>query len=182
MQKIWKNPRYRYLAYIEAVEKLSLQKETKELLLDWFFRLAEGCEQKNECSAADYDLQVRIEEILQGKYGSEQAKAFDVLSESRRQIAARYMLLQEKAGESVMLYGKALTALLLDGVLYKNRRNPSELLLYLGKEKNLEDEAAIAFANREFLPFGYKLVVYYQESFGIIGDSRCMDLDGILLY
>lgn len=182
MQKIWNNPRYRYCRYIEAIEQLSLDEKTKELVLSWFLRLAAGCERKNESRVEDYDSQLRRDEIIQGKYGISLQESFVALSEKRQKRAIRYMLLQEKSGASLMLYGKALVAMLEDGVLYKNRRKPSELLLYLGKEPNAGDEAAIAFANREFMPFGYRLEVYAQESFGIIGDDRCMNLDEIVIY
>ena len=129
MQKIWNNPRYRYRTYIEAIEKLSLHPRTKELLLCYFLRLAENSDKKKESSVTDYDVTVLRYELAQGKYGNEQKNSFTVLSEQRQDTALRYMLLQKQTGESLLLYGKALTAILGDGVLYKNRRNPAELLL-----------------------------------------------------
>lgn len=182
MQEIWNNPRYRYGIYMEAIEKLQLSGITKELVLDWFLRLAKECERKNGAGAMDYDLQMRMDEVRQGKYGMEQQECFLKMSAQCQRQAARYMLLQEQSGESLMLYGKALTGILEDGVLYRKRREKSRLLFYLGKARNVKDEAVIEFVNREFLPFGFTVHVYWKKSFGIIGDDRCMDLNEILLF
>lgn len=182
MQEIWNNPRYRYGTYMETIEKSQLNEKTKELILHWFLRQAKGCEQKNGCTLMDYDLQVRMDEVRQGKYGIDQQQCFMKMSVQCQRQAAHYMLLQEQSGESLTLYGKALTALLEDGVLYRKRRETWELLFYLGKAQNAQDESVIEFVNRDFLPFGYRVQVYWQKSFGIIGDDRCMDLNEILLY
>lgn len=182
MQEIWNNPRYRYGISKELIDKLKLDRPTKELVWDWFLRQAEECEQKNGAGAIDYDLQVRMDEVRQGKYGTGQQQCFLKMPESCQRLAARYMLLQEQGGESLLLYGKALTGLLKDGVLYRKRGEGAELLFYLGKARNAVDEAVIEFVNREFLPFGFTVHVYWQKSFGIIGDDRCMDVNEILLY
>lgn len=182
MEEIWNNPKYLYGSYMEAIDKLQLHKESKELILQWFLAQAKNWEQKNNYSVMEYKLQMRIKEVTEGIYGENQQQCFFKMSVESKKQAARYMLLQERAGESLQLYGKAVMALLKDGVLYKNRRKTSELLLYLGKARNTEEEAILEFANREFLPFGYTVLVYWQKSFGIIGDKRCMDLNEILLY
>lgn len=182
MQKIWRNPRYRYGNYMEAIEKMTLDESIKSMVLRWFLQLAEQCEWKNGSSRADYELWRYMEEIRNGKYGVRQQERFGSMSEIKQKRVVNYMRLQGKTGASVMLYGKAMITMLEDGVLYMNRRSPSELLLYLGKTPSLEDESVIAFVNEEFLPFGYQVKVYNEESFGIIGDDRCMTLNELRIY
>lgn len=182
MEQLWGNLWYRYGAYMDVFENLQLNPETKKLLYDSFFQLVRNCERKSVSSAADYDRAVRMEEIKQGIYGSSQQENFEKMKQWQQKQAAHYMLLQEQAGESLKLYGKAMTTLLKDGVLYKNRRKKNHLLLYMGREQKVEDMAVINFVNKEFLPFGYTIEIYWERSFGVIGDERCMELDGILLY
>lgn len=182
MQRIWRNPRYRYGNYMEAIEKMTLDESVKTMVLSCFLRLAQQCECNNESSRAEYELWCYMEEIRNGKYGVRQQEHFCNMSEQKQKRVATYMRLQEQTGASVTLYGKAMIGMLEDGVLYMNRRNPSELLLYLGKTPNQEEESIIAFVNAEFLPFGYQLRIYDEASFGIIGDDRCMTLNQIRIY
>lgn len=182
MEHLWGNPKYRYGTYIDTIAQLQLNQETKELLSDSLFRFIKNCEKKNNSTAADYDKKLRRMEIGQGLYGEKLKAAFEKMEPEQQNRALYYLLLLEQEKESITLYGKALISLLGDGVLYKNRRKKDSLLLYMGREENMTDKAVFAFAGEAFLPFGYTVDIYWETSFGVIGEEACMELEAILLY
>ena len=72
--------------------------------------------------------------------------------------------------------------MLQDGVIYKNDENPKELILYMGKAENEQDSKIMEFAREAYLPFDYQIRVFWNHSFGIVEDDRCMRIEDIEIF
>lgn len=177
------NTFYRYDdIFIPLFARDDIEESTRDWLLDCMMHLLARLELRNGADRHEYELRVIQKELLTGKYGARIKALFEKLSDDSQYMAAHMIRQQEQCGESIDLFARALTSITKDGVVYKSEVNPKELLLYMGKVKNEQNEIEIAFAEEAYMPFGYSLRVFWDHSFGIMEDDRCMQIGRIEIF
>lgn len=181
--RITMNTFYRYDdIFIPLFARDDIDESTRDWLLDCMMHLLARLELRNGADRHEYELRVIRNELLAGKYGARIKELFKKLSGDSQYIAAHMLRQQEQCGESIGLFARALTSIIKDGVVYKSEVNPKELLLYLGKAKNEQNEIEIAFAEEAYMPFDYSLRVFWDHAFGIMEDDRCMQIGRIEIF
>ena len=182
-EQITMNTFYRYDdIFLSLFERADISNVTREWLLDCMMHLLTRLELRNGASAQEYALREKWQQLEKDHYGKHLGKLFRQLDNDKKYIASHYMLQQEKNGESVSLFGKALIGIVQDGVLYKSEPRPKELLLYIGKKENDENKLEIQFAKEAYMPFDYTLRIFWDQSFGIVENDRCMRINHIEIY
>lgn len=183
VDRITMNTLYRFDdVFLPLFETSMVSDDTKEWLLDCMMHLLARLELRSGVDAKEYETRNKWKKIECGEYGNKLAQLFSTLTPEKKYFASWVMAQQERNGESVNLFAKALIGILQDGALYKDEEKSKELLLYIGVEENEQVSNQIEFVQEAFLPFDYHLRVFWNHSFGIIGDDRCMQLGNIEIY
>lgn len=181
--EITMNTFYRYDdIFLSLFEQNDISEMTRDWLLDCMMHLLTRLELRNGVNRQEYQLRTKWQEIEQGAYGNNMKELFYGLSQDNRYLAAWFLVQQERNGESVTLFSRALVGMLQDGVIYKNDENPKELILYMGKAENEQDSKIMEFAREAYLPFDYQIRVFWNHSFGIVEDDRCMRIEDIEIF
>lgn len=181
--RIIMNTLYRFDdVFLPLFETSNISDDTKDWLLDCMMHLLSRLELRTGVDAKEYEVRIRWKKIECGNYGQKLSELFDMLTPEKKYFVSWVMMQQEHNGESVAIFAKALIGILQDGALYKDKESPKELLLYVGMEESEQILDMIELAKEAFLPFGYQLRIFWNHSFGIIGDDRCMQLGSIEIY
>jgi len=107
---------------------------------------------------------------------------YNRLSAKKQYEIASYYILQEKIGESVLLYGKAITGVLETGVVYKCKIAPKELLVYMGEKLSGEKEILWKILNYCFLPISYEVRLFEQTHFALMDEEQTMKYESLELF
>lgn len=177
------NAFYRYeKIFCEFFEAAEMDAAVRELLYDYLLHLLTRLEVRNGVTRKEYLLRRNWCRLAQGEYGETVQTYFQTFDSERKYKTAFYLAQQAHMGESIALFGKALIALVSDGVLYKNKSREKELIFYLGRKRKAADAGVIAVAIELFLPFLYTLRVFYENSFGVIEQQQSMCIDQIEIF
>ncbi len=182
-EEITMNTFYRYdNVFLPLFEGEGITKTTREWLLDCMMHLLTRLELRNGVNSREYATREVKHRIEMDEYGKHIGQRFRELDVDQQYKAAWFMEQQERNGDGIMLFAKAIIGILQNGVLYKSDEELKELILYMGREENEKDENAIEFAKEAYLPFGYRLRVFWNHSFGLIHNEKCMQIGSIEIY
>lgn len=168
--------------FLSLFEANSIRNDTREWLLDCIMHLLTRLELRSGVDYQEYLVHIKWKQIEANCYGHRLGMLFGKLAEHKKYLAAWFMVQQEKTGGNITLFSKALIGILQDGVLYKNDENPKEMILYMGKEENEQILNEIEFVKEAYIPFDYRLRIFWNHSFGIVEEDRCMQIGNIEIY
>lgn len=182
-EMITMNTFYRYDdIFLPLFEADGISESTREWLLDCMMHLLTRLELRSGVNSREYATRSILQRMAERRYGENLGRLFQKLDRDKQYIAAWFMEQQERNGESIMLFAKAAIGILQNGVLYKSEEIPKELILYMGKEENETELNIIEFIKEAYMPFDYRLRVFWNHSFGVINDDRCMQIGNIEIY
>lgn len=177
------NTFYRYEdIFGELFKRTDIDKEVRERLVDCMMHLLTRLELRSGIDVQEYAIRKKQYEVSRNVYGEKLGQLFERLSQKKKYLAAHFLVQQERNAESVALFAKALIGIVEDGVVYKSKVRQKELLFYLGKKENKHNKNEIAFAKEAYMPLGYTLRVFFEHSFGIVEDERCLKDGKIEIY
>ncbi len=181
--RITMNTFYRYDdIFLLLFEQNDIEEYIRDWILDGMMHLLARLELRNGTDSHEYALRSVWQDVVGGRYGIRLMQLFEGLTDSKRYLATHLLIQQMRCGESTELFAHALTSITEDGVVYKSEKNPKELMLYMGKEENEQNQIEIEFAKEAYMPFDYSLRVFWNHSFGIMEDDRCMQIGSIEIY
>ncbi len=67
-------------------------------------------------------------------------------------------------------------------IFYLKQRGDNEVILFINEAKTDKNKAKLKIIKEIFLPLDYKLEVYWQDHFGIIGVEETMQINKIAIY
>ncbi len=168
--------------FLSLFELDNIKNETREWLLDCMMHLLTRLELRGGVNSQEYQVRNKWKEIEKNNYGFKLRMLFEQLTEHKKYMASWFMVQQEKTGGNITLFAKALIGIIQDGVLYKNNEDLKELILYIGREENEQILNEIEFVKEAYMPFDYRLRIFWNHSFGIVDDDRCMQIGNIEIY
>lgn len=181
--RITMNTFYRYDSiFLPLFERNDIDDDIREWLLDCTMHLLARLELRSGVNKQEYAIRSKWKQISEEHYGKKLAMLFGMLNAEKKYLTSWFMVQQERNGESVALFAKALIGVLQDGVLYKSEECSKELILYMGKEENEQNLNEIEFAKEAYLPFEYRLRIFWNHPFGLVEDDRCMQIGNIEIY
>ena len=133
-------------------------------------------------SKREYLVRLLKERILAGDYGTDVKKLYEGIGCDKQDKIARYFLDQYDTGNSIYLFSKVMVNILGKGVVYSSELEKKELLCYVGVEKNNQDAALIQLIEMIFLPFDYKVRIFWDNHFGVVGAQETMVWDNIEIF
>lgn len=123
-----------------------------------------------------------IEELRQGRYARCIQADYMALPDKKQYEIAAFLLRQDKVGESVLFYARAVTDLMGTGVVYKNTIEPHLLLVYLGMKMTQEMSLMWTILNYCFLPLTYEVRLFETEHFALIDEQQTLQYEKIELF
>lgn len=114
-------------------------------------------------------------------YGEEAACAFALFKGEEKEVLLEGMLSLYRVGDSLELFRHVITALVPNCIVYNSNDNPYEILLYVGKKRQEELESKVQFILNQFVNIRYRVELYYEYHFGIIGIDETMYVDEIAI-
>ena len=123
-----------------------------------------------------------MRELERGGFGPSIAAHIQAVDPDRRERLSSLALTQLQTGSSLLLFRKAVVLLFPDALLYQERYEPKQLLLYLAEKKEERLEHHTGLVEELFLPISHRLRVFWAHHFGVIGVNATMHTGNIELY
>ena len=123
-----------------------------------------------------------MREMERGGFGPSIAAHLQAVDPDRRERLSSLALTQLQAGSSLLLFRKAVVLLFPDALLYQERYEPKQLLLYIAEKKDERLEHHTQLVEELFLPISHRLRVFWEHHFGVIGVDATMHTDNIEIY
>lgn len=121
-------------------------------------------------------------ELLDGRFWKAAEPPFALSPRSGQNRLATILLTQMQTGSSLLIFRRALLVLFPQARLYQMKEQQEQLILYLEQKPATDNELRLQFVQDMFLPIRYKLRVFWEYHFGVIGVDETMRIDDIALY
>lgn len=122
------------------------------------------------------------EELLNGTFWKSAAPKFAKIDRHQQNRLAALVLTQMQTGSSLLMFRRALLVLFPQARLYQLKEQQEQLILYLKQKPTEKNKQSLQFVQDMFLPIHYKLRIFWEYHFGVIGVDDTMKIDEIALY
>ena len=130
----------------------------------------------------EYYKKLLIRDIQSGVFGKEAIQVFDHMEKEEQDKLMSGWLRSYRTGSSLAIFIDMVHSLIDNSIVYHNNDFPEELLVYTSSKKTDELEQRLQFLIELFLDIQYRVEIYYEYHFGIIGMEDTMQIDEIALY
>lgn len=137
---------------------------------------------KSGYTTKEYQVRKIMEDIKKGEYGAKNRELYAKLSLVNKHTLATYLDNQMRTGASQTLFAKVLIELLQTGIIYKNRINTKELMLYIGEKKKDETLDIITLTENFFLPLDVTVRIFWDTHFAIMDEEQTMIYERLEIY
>ena len=176
------NSFYRYEEVFEALFDTSIKEEQKGFLFDCILHYLVYQEFHMGVTKNEYAIRYYWRNMERGIYGKTVQEAFKTLSKEKKHFLARTLYQQSRVQTSVYLFARAVTGLLDNCVVYRNKIEPMIILVYL-QEKNISMQQKILMALEElFLPLNYSMRIFQEKHFGVIQAEQTLEMNQIEIF
>jgi len=178
------NPFYRFweifkdLYAPEATDRIEIKESITNIVLH---QLAEN-DCKSGMTKEFYYKKLLYEDFIVGRYSKDIKVLLELFSDREKEVILSAILCQYEAGSSLDLFKHILSSFIDDNIVYSNRSNPNELIVFIGSKREGILEKKIEFLIAMFLDIRYQITLYFEYHFGIIGVDETMIIDRIAMY
>ena len=130
----------------------------------------------------EYYKKLLIRDIQSGVFGKEAIQVFAHMEKEEQDKLMSGWLRSYRTGSSLAIFIDMVHSLIDNSIVYHNNDFPEELLVYTSSKKTDELEQRLQFLIELFLDIQYRVEIYYEYHFGIIGMEDTMQIDEIALY
>lgn len=127
----------------------------------------------------DYHKKLLAQEILSGSYGGMAEGVFLAMSREQQEILLNGWMNSFRVGSALPVFLDMIHGLVKDSIVYHSNECPDEIFIYTGQKKERSLEQRIQFLTDTFLDIRYRVEVFYEYHFGIIGVEETMRIDEI---
>jgi len=130
----------------------------------------------------EYYKKLLIRDIQSGVFGNEAINVFVHMEQEEQNKLMSGWLRSYRTGSSLAIFIDMIHSLIDNSIVYHNNDFPEELLVYTSSKTTDELEQRLQFLIELFLDIQYRVEIYYEYHFGIIGMEDTMQIDEIALY
>jgi len=105
-----------------------------------------------------------------------------LLSIKERTLILNGILRLYTVGDSLDLLQEMITSLFQNTIIYHNTHCSDEILIYIGRKQTRELDQMVQLVLKLFANLNYKIELYYQYHFAILGLEMTSSIDEIALY
>lgn len=129
----------------------------------------------------DYHKRLLEKEILAGGFGETAKEVFLSMNRADREKLLGGWLNSYRAGSALPVFLDMVHSLVADSIVYHSNEYPDEILIYTGLKRERKLEQRIRFLTDTFLDIRYRVEIFYEHHFGIIGVEDTMRIDEIAI-
>ena len=157
-------------------------KKTKEIFIDVILHCVATWDLRSGYDKREYQAAIIIREILEERQFSFIGNDFSLFSDRQMKKIIFYILDLYKSKDYLFMFKKALKEVFPKSNIYENSEAKKEILLYVGRKKNEADIKKIDILCKLFLPISYKIEIFWDKHFGVIGVDESMIIGDIAVY
>ncbi len=129
----------------------------------------------------DYHKRLLTKEIMEGGFGETARRVFLDMSRKDQEMLLGGWLNSFRVGSTLSVFLDMILSLVADSIVYHSNEYPDEVLIYTGLRKERKLEQRIRFLIDTFLDIRYRVEIFYEHHFGIIGVEETMRIDEIAI-
>lgn len=177
------NPYYRFYEIFKNLYEPNLTdfKQLRESLTNLIFHNLSQNDLLSGMTRMEYLKKLLYKDIDSSVYGEFYKNSFSYFTRNERELILSGIIRQQQIGSSLDIFKNIATALINHIIIYHNNDNTHEILIFIGQKKNNKLERKMDFLIRMFLEIHYKVELYYEHHFGIIGVNETMVMDEMSL-
>lgn len=130
---------------------------------------------------ADYHKKLLAEEILQGEFGETAKAVFHGMTREEQEVLLSGWMNSFRVGSALPVFLDMVHCLVKDSIVYHSNECLDEILIYTGQKKEQDVEQRIQFLVDTFLDIRYRVEIFYEYHFGIIGVEETMQTGEIAI-
>lgn len=182
--KIEVNGMYRYTAIFEPLldGRLDNNLELRDTLYDVLTHFLIGLDlRQGLCKEEFYQIFAK-EDLHNGKYGEEYRDILSCFPRKQWKAISIGLVRLYKTGPSLLLFKTVMKEIYPHSIIYFRTDKKRELLIYIGYKETSQRKRQIEFLCEVFVPLDYKLRLFWEYHFGIVGISETMVPDEIMVF
>lgn len=180
------NGMYRYEEILAPVfiqkEKTRINDTVRQALFDILVHYLADSDIRSEETRQGILAAYVKDELQRGSYGMRAKDFYEQLTRKEQVVIGYDFLRQEESVSSLLFFQKVLQQFYRNARVYRLKKQPKNLLVYIGQEKNEQLENRLLGIEELFLPIGYKIRYFYTEHFGVMGAEETMRLGDIEVF
>lgn len=177
------NPLYRFAEIFSSVfdRNLTEYRQTREAVFRVFMQYMIRLDLRQGMSRQEYAVGFLYRDIMAGVFGQEAVRAMGAFDGGSLRHLMRLVLKLYRCGSSLALFREAVRFLYPDSLVYASNDERRELYIYVGVAETEAERGKLDFLQGMFLPLDYRVFLFWEHHFGIIGVDETMELDEMVL-
>jgi len=178
------NPYYRYASVFRPLleEGMDPYGKFQDTLFDILAHDLSELDLREGLCRPEYHAKFLWEDIANGVFGEINADALRCFPNSKRRFVLSGLLRLYNVGPSTQLFAQMLRELYPNSIVYLDTVYGRELLVYIGKKKTEELSAQVGLLCDMFIPLDYKIRLFWERHFGLIGVEETMQIGDMMIF
>lgn len=178
------NPYYRFYEIFKDMFGIDNNKneEFRNVFFDILMHFLTEIDVNEGMNKKEYYEKFILNDIENSIFGEAVKENIKVFSLEEKECILLGILQLYTTGETFQVLKKVMKFIFKNSIIYSNKDDKNEIIFYIGDEKNDINEKKLLLITELFLPIKFKLEVYFEKHFGIIGVEETMKMDNIALY
>lgn len=178
------NPYYRFYDIFKGICNVNYleDKELREFLFDIIVHFLANLDLNQGLSKKELYMQFIYRDIKKGHLGEKIKESIEYFKKEEKQILLRNIFKLYTIGAEISLFKNTVKNIFKHSLVYIKRNNEEKVLVFLNTKRDKENKKKIHSIIDIFLPINFKVDIYYENHFGIIGIDETMLIDEIEIY
>ncbi|WPP42967.1 iron-dependent peroxidase [Paenibacillus hunanensis] len=183
-QQVELNPYYRFETLFKNWFHPDLQEdeEMRTVLFDMIIHFLAQIDRYEGMTRREYEIRFVLRDLEQGVFGDEAAQYIGMLNRDEQEQLGEQLLRLYETGEPIALLRQLLRRWFPRSLIYVNRDERQEMLVYLGQPDHESNRAKVNILLLLFVPIPFEVRMYWAHHFGLVGTDETMKIDNIALY
>lgn len=178
------NPLYRFSTVFSEMFDINLSecKELREIFFDIYMQYMVQLDLRQRLSRKEYQIKYILKDFLSNVCQIDSRSV--VLQMARGEVSQLMRLVWKlyRCGSGVQMFQEAMRILYPSSIIYENRGNTKQLLVYIGEKENEEGKMRMEYLQAVFLPINIQVCMFWDHHFGIIGIDETMIINEVVLF
>lgn len=183
-KKVEVNPYYRFYEIFKELFNIDNNKneEFRNVLFDILMHFLTDIDVNEGMNKKEYYEAFILQDIENSIFGEKVKENLKVFNFEERVFILQNILKLYTTGETLYILKAVMKTIFKKSIIYSNKDGNDELIFYIGEEKNKVNETKLELITELFLPIKFKMEVYFEKHFGIIGVDATMKIENTALY
>ncbi len=178
------NPYYRFYHIFKDLFNINLEEslECREALFDILIHYLGILDLKQGLTKQKYYEKYILKDINKHLFSKHIKKLMGAFDNSEQSFILSALVSLYTTGNSLDLFRRVVKRIFNKSIVYINQDHGKEILIYLGEAKKTILENKIEILISLFLHIEFKVFLYWQYHFGVLGMDDTMKIENMVLY